>query len=150
MAKGGRPSKSNKQKELQGTLKKCRAFEPVKWDSLSAIPEPPKHLNEVGGWYFKTVCGLLIEKDALSAAFLFDIGRGALWYQTSINAAESVGLDGGIQTTPNGYTAITASLTILEKASKQLTDFESRYGLNLTASQKIVMPEKKKGGGLIK
>jgi len=139
------PAKPKHVKEAQGTLRKCRETDnPVTFEPLSEVPSVPETIPEQGRDYFRYCCELLLSIGLLTAAFIPDITRAAIWYAIMVRAAAHISEDDYFQKTQAGYTAINAHLTTLEKATKFLNEFEGKYGLNLVSSQKLSMPNKKK------
>ena len=147
----GRPRKPNHVKAAQGTLQPCRINNnPLTYEPLSVAPKPPKDLSEDGRNYYTYVCTLMITKKLLTPAFLFDIERSSFWYQEFKKAQREINENGTFEISQTGWKQISASITIAEKATKLLNEFENKYGLNLIASQKIEMPAPEEDDDLMK
>ncbi len=141
----GRPRKPVHIKKAQGTLEKSREIDnPVTFDSLSDVPEIPVIVPNEGRDYFVFCCELLLSIRLLTAAFIPDITRAAIWYGYMVQAVNQMAEDKYYQETKTGYTAINSHLTTYEKAHKYLSDFENKYGFNLVSSQRLSMPDKKR------
>ena len=138
----GRPKKPNHIKEAQGTLEKSRINDrPIDYGCLSAIPTPPEILDNDGKGFYTYVCGLLLSKKLLSAAYLLDIERAATWHSIYKICQRKI-YNGEIFVVANsGWEAKGGAVQLLSDATKFLNDFDNRYGLNLVAGQKIEMPE---------
>lgn len=140
----GRPRKPVHIKKAQGTLAKSREIDnPVTFEALNKIPDVPDLIPNEGKEYFTYCCELLFSIGMLSAAYIPDITRAAFYYAIFIRAGKIIRDSGYSQVASSGYTSITAHLTALTKAQKELKEFESKYGFNLVSSQKISMPKKK-------
>lgn len=140
-----RPRKPDHIKKAQGTLRECRVNQsPATAEILSAVPAVPDDVPDDGRGYFVQSCEILFSLGVLTAAYIPDISRVAMWYSIFIRAFRAIEADGYFQTTQGGYTAINAHLTTMDKAHKHLVDFEGRYGLTLVSAQKISIPAKPK------
>lgn len=143
----GRPTKPDHVKDAQGTLRPCRVNEhPLSYDALSRSPEPPKDLNEDGSRFYKYICDLMISKRLLTPAFLFDIERAAFWYEQFKVAQRDVNENGMFEVSEkSGWRQISPLVSVAEKATKFLNEFDGKYGLNLVSGQKIEIPENDEG-----
>ena len=142
MGNAGRPRKPVHIKEAQGTLEKSRELDhPLTYSPLSKIPTPSTDLNEDGQKYYEYICKLLLSKHLLTPAFLFDIERSAFWYQQFKYAQREIGKFGSVEESKSGWKQVGAYITLIEKATKFLNEFDNKYGLNLVAGQRIEMPE---------
>ena len=129
----------------QGTLEKSREVDnPITFQALSEVPEPPDWISDDGREYFIYCCKALIETGSLSAAIMNKVVRAAKWHSMFVQAARNTE-DGYTQKTQSGYKSISPDLTALERAEKYLTEFEREYGLTLASSQKLSMGDKPKG-----
>lgn len=149
--KAGRPQKAKHIKEAQGTLRPSREVDnPLTFEPLTVIPEPQYKINGEAKKYYEYVCNLLISNNVLTAAHIPDLTLAAYWWGIMTEARDNIESDGYTQMTQSGYTQITSHITVFEKATKMLQSFSDKYGLNLTASQKIKMPESKREDDLQK
>lgn len=138
----GRPRKPNHVKAAQGTLQPCRVNNnPLTYEPLTVPPDPPKDLTKDGCNYYTYICRMLITKKLLTPAFLFDIERAAFWYGEFKKAQRDINENGTFEISKTGWKQISASISIVEKATKMMNEFEGKYGFNLISSQKIEMPE---------
>ena len=138
----GRPRKPNHVKEAQGTLQKCRVNDhPLTFEPLSAVPMPVRELDAEGLRFFRIVCELMISKRLLTPAFLLDITQAAKNYSYLIKIEKALDEDDLFQVSESGWKQTHTGMKAYSDLQKSLNEFYNRYGLNLTASQKIEMPE---------
>lgn len=138
----GRPRKPKHVKQAQGTLEKSREIEHyLTYTPLSSAPEPPRDLDENGRNYYRYICKLMISKRLLTPAFLFDVERASFWWQEFKKAQLDISQNGTYEVSKTGWRQISPTVSVVEKATKFLNEFDRNYGLNLVASQKIEMPE---------
>lgn len=138
----GRPRIPDHIKERQGTLEKSRVLDHVEFSILDKVPELPEltgHKKE----FFTYVCKVLLDQGLLTSAFIPDIEIAAGWYQILKDAEKAIAEEGYFQQTSTGYKALSPDITVMEKATKIITNFNQTYGLNLAYSQKIEKPQKK-------
>ena len=138
----GRPRKTNELKAAQGTLEKSRVNErPLNYAPLTAVPSIPEDLDDEGAKYYGYVCTLLLSKRLLTPAYLFDIERAAFWYSQFKIAQRDIKNNTAVERSKGGWKQVGAYLSVAEKATKYLNEFDNKYGLNLVSGQKIEMPE---------
>jgi hypothetical protein len=138
MNKAGRPRKPAVVKMAQGTYRKDR--EPVyklQGDTISEVPDV-EFTNPHEQEYFNRTCQILIDNGWLLRDFMDDIKRAAFWHGLYMEHKDK----DMVQTTQSGYTAMTASFSIMKEAHKNICDFENRYGLNLLYSQRFSKKDK--------
>ena len=145
----GRPRKPKHIKEQQGTLEKSREIDnPLDYTPFSRVPKCPESVPDDGRKYFTHCCRLMVGVGTLNAATLMDVEKAATWYALWIVSKRAVfGGESYYHTTENGYQTTKPHLTAMKDSYKNVIDFETRNGLNLTGSQKIEMkkPDSQEG-----
>jgi hypothetical protein len=146
MNKGGRPKKPRHIKEGQGTLTKSREIENYlvseKLDILPAIPEGMKPEEEK---FFIWACEEMLKTGTLSSQFLRSLERACFYWWIWVSCREIIRRDGATQKSNSGWNQKSGDFTVMNEAHKYLVEFDNEYGLNLVSSQKIRMPDVKKG-----
>lgn len=138
-----RPRKTIETKKAQGTLEKSRELPNyVHHDIVRVMPEVSKDLNEDGKKFFQNVCAILMQKGLLTVAYIADIELHATWYSIYKIAERNIKKNKGYtQISKTGWNQISADIAALEKATKALVNFSTRYGLDLVSSQRINVPD---------
>ena len=140
------PQKPKHIKEAQGTLRKSREIAaPAVGEALSVLPAVPDGMGVDEEKYFLYACGELLELGLLTSQFIVSIEMAAIWYAEFIEARKRCREGEGQYVAQSGFSQISGWFTQMEKAYKQVVDFEGRYGLNLVSSQRISMPPRDKG-----
>lgn len=139
----GRPRKTNESKKAEGTFRADRALEKyAKYEAVTILPEITKDLNEDGVGWFKHYCQVMIDQGLMTTAFITDFENAAYFYQSSKIAQRKLSKEGHVvKAGANGYKQISPYWKMLIEATKVLSEFSNKYGLNLSASQKINAPE---------
>lgn len=86
--------KSDKQKEIEGTLRNDRVKKsPIKRQTITTIPQLPKntYLNEIGKKHFKTICRTLIQQTRLHESDIILIIQLSFQYQIIETCLSSIG-----------------------------------------------------------
>ena len=93
-------------------------------------PEPQGYLNDEAREMYYEICKFLDGFDAIEEVDSYGLSQVAYWLWMFHNAAEKVRDNGGIQITSNGYSQVTAEITIMDKASARFEKLSSKYGLS--------------------
>jgi phage terminase small subunit len=93
-------------------------------------PEPQGYLNDDGKVIYFKLCELLEKYDAIETIDSFGLSQAAHWLWLFHDSAEAVGENGGKQITANGYSQVTAEITIMDKASARFEKLSAKYGLS--------------------
>lgn len=135
-----RPRKPKHIKEIQGTLEKSREIKnPLTAEKLSSVPSPPKNFNPNENKFYNYTCQVLLSMGLLTPQFIMDVINAATWYHLATESAQHI-RDGEITIEKPTYTQISTWVKAFDLASKHLNEFNTHYGFNLTASQRIEMP----------
>lgn len=126
----------NREKERRGTLIKSR-IPKMNIESMKEVPDPIQELNDLDKEFYYTVCSIFIEWRVLSAAFLNDIERAAVWNGLFWRAKTEVEKNGGVQVTKTGYSQKSGYASMMAEAEKHLQHFKSKYGLNASDMEKV-------------
>jgi len=94
------------------------------------IPEPQTYLTEEGKLIYYKICDLLDNHSALAEVDSFGLSMAAHWLWLFHKAADEVKENSGIQITSNGYSQVTAEITIMDKASARFEKLSAKYGLS--------------------
>lgn len=138
----GRPRKTREVKESQGTLEKSREIDNyAKYEPVRKLPDITKDLNDDGVAWFRHYCQVMIDQGLMTTAFISDFENAAYFYQTTKIAQRKLNEEGYIMICGNGYKQISPWWKTLLEATKALSDFSNKYGLNLASSQKIQAPD---------
>jgi len=141
--KAGRPRKTIEQKQINGTLRKDRELDNyLHHETLRSVPKVSDDLNKDGQNFFNYYSTILLKKGLLTISFIPDIELAASWYSIYKQAQRNIKESWYTQTAPNGgWKQMGPDITALEKATKALTNFYTRYGLDLVSSQRIAIPD---------
>ena len=94
------------------------------------VPDPQPYLNPEGVEIYKELCKHIQDVDALESVdgFLLSMLAHFLWlYHYSANKVKE---NGGIQITSNGYSQVTAEITIMDKAANRVEKLSAKFGLS--------------------
>src|SRR5210317_611777 len=113
MNKGGRPKKTRAEKERAGTLQKCReAKNPLSFEPLSSVPDPPSWLGKDGSKFFRHYGGILLGQKLLTAGDIGEFEKASMAYDMLMIHWNKMKEDQGVYKTQNNYTQKTASWQI--------------------------------------
>jgi P27 family predicted phage terminase small subunit len=142
----GRTSLPATVKALQGTDRKDRQKEGVKFSTISEVPKPELWLDNRAKKYFRNLCQLLIDKQLLTDG---NVGHALIMAQelsTYEEACREIKRKGMIQrmTTKGGDTYEQASpwVAIRNTAQKNYRDYASLFGLDPVSAGKVGGPKK--------
>lgn len=132
---------SNKDKEMKGTLRKCRIKNPPAYEKLTNIPDPSFKLNNEGLDYFTKFCQMLIDNKLMTAAYIPIITRASKYYETYKYAVGKV--EGGAltQVAESGWEQKGVWWTVMTDAEDRITKIEEKFGMTLMTLQKIDLPK---------
>ena len=94
------------------------------------VPEPQGYLNADGVVIYNRICELLMSYNALEEIDSYGLSQAAHWLWMFHHSANAVRDSGGIQMTKNGYSQVTAEVTIMDKASARFEKLSAKYGLS--------------------
>jgi len=135
---------SKKSKIARGTLQKCRAKEPLTYDSIDYVPDPAFPLGDVAHEYFRQFCNVLISNSTMTLAYVPIITRAARWFQVYMEADAEMMKHGAVQVTASGYTQKSGYMTTAADAEDRVTKIEEKFGMNLAANLKMDLPKNNK------
>jgi P27 family predicted phage terminase small subunit len=136
-----RPRKTNLEKQMKGTLQKCRVKSGISFEPLCAIPPVPVNLQEDAVGFFKHCCEVLMSNDLLTAADVFEIEQAAFVYGEMRKAQRKVNEEGAVQVCSSGYTQKNANWQIIKDSFTMLSGFYNKYGFNVVSRENIEMPQ---------
>ena len=100
--------------------------------------KPLDYLTEEGKHIFNNILEL-IPSEKLQETDSYELSILANYFDLYAQAAQSIkdGADGYKQTTPNGYSQITADVTMMDKASAYIIKNSGKFGLNPESREKL-------------
>jgi len=93
-------------------------------------PEPQGYLNEDGVIIYTEICRLLMSYNALEEIDSYGLSMAAHWLWLFHTSADAVSENGGRQITGNGYSQVTAEITIMDKATARFEKLSAKFGLS--------------------
>ena len=93
-------------------------------------PKPQDYLNKEANTIYKELCKHLDSVDALEDVDTYSLSQAAFWLWLFHDSAEAVKENGGRQITSNGYSQVTAEITIMDKASARFEKLSGKLGLS--------------------
>jgi P27 family predicted phage terminase small subunit len=131
------PNKPKEIKKLEGTYRKDRDTDGIKFPKLSELPKPPKELTKIAVGYFVNICLTLLEYGMLTGADVFLIKQLAQSFEINDEAYKNIKNGDAVQTTKNGFTTISAWYSIYDKSSKQIRELCNQFGFSPSARERI-------------
>ena len=93
-------------------------------------PAPQGYLNKEAKVIYAKLAEFLDGFDAVESADSYGLSQAAFWLWLYHDAADAVKENGGRQITANGYSQVTAEITIMDKASARFEKLSAKYGLS--------------------
>ena len=94
------------------------------------VPEPQSYLNKEARIIYNELGKFLDGYDAIEVVDSYGLSQCAFWLWLYHDAADAVKENGGRQVTANGYSQVTAEITIMDKASARFEKLSAKYGLS--------------------
>ncbi len=110
-------------------------------------PEPQGYLNKEGVAIYNQMCKLLNDYNAIEEIDSFGLSMAAHWLWLFHDNANAVKKNGGRQITSNGYSQVTAEITIMDKASARFEKLSAKYGLSVKDRELMMKFKAKKDEG---
>lgn len=140
---GGRKPLTKKQKQIQGTSKKCREKDTVDLVPVTKIPPPPGYMSYYGKKIYKDVTRELEAKKLLQVVGLPLVVSYSHLMAQHIEAEKKLMKEGktiGVETKRGSFMVVhplhRVSMDALEKAIK----IASEFGLTLASQSRIAAP----------
>ena len=95
------------------------------------FPKPQPYLTEEGVVIYNELCQHISDVDALESVDGYELSMLAHFIWLYNYASEKIKDTGGIQITSNGYSQVTAEITIMDKAANRVEKLGAKFGLSL-------------------
>ena len=102
------------------------------------IPAPQGYLNEQGISIYEELCQHISDVDAIESVDSFELSMLAHFLWLFQYASNEVKENGGIQITSNGYSQVTAEITIMDKAANRVEKLGAKFGLSLKDREQLL------------
>jgi len=134
-----------------GKVKSLSPDQKKLYDILLKLPRPPREFNltkdqkKWWSWFAKEFLSTkkMVQGDLIhlqNAAFSLDQRNKIIAKINKINSADVDGVEGWVQTFPNGTNNVSGYQSSYDKATKQLNDISEYFGLSFAHRQKINNP----------
>ena len=94
------------------------------------VPAPQEYLNKESKQIYNEIAKFLEGYEAIDSPDSFGLSQAAFWLWLYHDNANAVKENGGRQITANGYSQVTAEITIMDKASARFEKLSAKYGLS--------------------
>lgn len=141
----GRPGVPATVKKLQGTDRKDREKEVVKFDPITEIPKPEVWLDNRAKKYFRDSCKLLMSKGLLTAAnvgHVLIMSQELSTYEEACREIKKSGMTQMMPTKSGGqYEQVSPWVAIRNTAQANYRTYAALFGLDPVSANKVGSPK---------
>lgn len=135
---------TKQQKVIKGTFRADRERSETEVKGIDYIPEPKMSLTDRQLEIFKAICQELIDSGRLKKEYIRLITRMAINWDLLEKVKKELDDHGPVNITSTGYVQVNGYFSTWTALNKQIGEFETKFGLDLSSNEKLNIREPEK------
>lgn len=135
---------SKQEKLKRGYYRPDREPSGIKTQALDHIPEPKMKLSDRQRQIYEAICQELINSGRLKVEYIRLITRMAVNWELLEKARENLEEHGPVNVSNTGYIQVNGYFSAWSTLDKRISEFEAKFGLDLSSNEKLNIKEPEK------